>query len=186
MIEDSEIIDLFFARSEQAIMELSGKYGFLCRKIAFGILNNELDVQECMNDTYLAVWNTIPPQKPQSLKGYVCSIARNLSITKYHSNSAAKRNSHYDVALEELADCLSSAVTVEDEFSAMELTRLLDRFLDTLDKDSRIMFLRRYWYSDSISQVAERFHIRNNTAAVRLSRIRDKLRKFLRKEGFLI
>lgn len=186
MLDDSKIIDLFFERSEQAIMELSVKYGSICSKIAHNILNNYLDAEECVNDTYLAAWNTIPPQVPQTLKGYVCSIVRKLSIAKYHSNSALKRNSHYDVALDELEACLASPVTVEDEIAVKELSRLLNKFLDTLDKESRIMFVRRYWYSDSISAVAERFNISNNNAAVRLSRIRDKLRKYLRKEGYLI
>lgn len=169
MLDDSKIIDLFFERSEQA--ELSVKYGSICSKIAHNILNNDLDAEECVNDTYLAAWNTIPPQAPQTLKGYVLSIVRKLSISKYHANSALKRNSHYDIALDELEACLASPVTVEDEIAVKELSRLLDNFLDTLDKESRIMFVRRYWYSDSVSAVAERLNISNNNAALRLSRI---------------
>lgn len=185
MLDDSKIIDLFFERSEQAIMELSAKYGSTCNKISYNILNNYLDAEECVNDAYLAAWNTIPPQIPKTLKGYVFSIVRKLSISKYHANSALKRNSHYDIALDELEACLASSVTVDDEIAVKELSRLLDNFLDTLDKESRIMFVRRYWYSDSVSAVAERFNISNNNAALRLSRIRDKLRKYLRKEGYL-
>lgn len=185
-MDDSKIIELFLERSEQAIMELSAKYGSICITIARNILNNALDAEECVNDTFLAAWNTIPPQIPLTLKGYVCSIVRNLSIAKYHSNSALKRNSHYDIALDEIESCIASPVTVEDEIAVKELSRMLNSFLESLDKESRIMFVRRYWYSDSISQIAKNYRISNNNASVRLSRIREKLKNHLRKEGYLI
>lgn len=183
MLEDSKIIELFFARVEQAIVELSAKYGTVCSRIARNILKNDLDAEECVNDTYLAAWNTIPPQKPDPLRTYIFRIVRNIAIAKYHANTSEKRNSYYDVALEELEDCLTAFATVEQEISAKELSQQIDRFLDTLDKESRVMFVRRYWYSDSISALAERFQTSNNNVSVRLSRIRDKLKKYLRKEG---
>ncbi|MCM1539909.1 MAG: sigma-70 family RNA polymerase sigma factor [Blautia sp.] len=183
-MEDSEIIDLFYARSEQAIAELSRKYGAVCRRVAGNILNSRLDAEECVNDTYLATWNTIPPQRPDPLLTYVCKIVRNLSIMKYHSNTAVKRNSFYDVALDELEECLASSATVEGEITAKELSGLLNRFLETLDRKSRVMFVRRYWYSDSVSEIAERFHMSSNNVSVRLSRIRGRLRKFLKSEGY--
>lgn len=183
-MEDSKIIDLFYARSEQAIMELSQKYGAVCAKIARNILNSELDAEECVNDAYLGAWNTIPPQRPNPLLTYICRIVRNLSIKKYHSNTSAKRNSYYDVALDELEDCLSSCETVEDTLSAKEFAHVLDDFLDTLDAESRVMFVRRYWYSDPISSIADRLRMSNNNVSVRLSRIRSRLKKYLRKEGF--
>lgn len=183
-MEDSRIIDLFFERSEQAIAELSKKYGAVCNRVAGNILRNSLDVEECVNDAYLGAWNTIPPRRPEPLLAYLCRIVRNLSITRYHTNTAAKRNSFYDAALDELEECLASAKTVETEISAKELSDLLDRFLGTLDRENRIMFVRRYWYSDPVSSIAAAFHMSSNSVSARLSRIRTKLKKFLKKEGY--
>jgi RNA polymerase sigma-70 factor (ECF subfamily) len=186
MLEDEEIIALFYDRSEQAIIELASKYGAVCRKVARNILNNEQDAEECVNDAYLGAWNTIPPQRPEPLLTYVCRIVRNLSVTRYHANTASKRNSVYDVALDELEHCLVSPATVETELSAKELTGLLDRFLDTLEPENRVMFVRRYWYSDSVSDIAARLGMRPNHVSVRLSRTREKLSAYLRKEGYAI
>lgn len=185
-MDDSRIIELFYERSEQAIVELSAKYGAVCGKVARNILNNDLDAEECVNDAYLGAWNTIPPQRPHPLLAYVCRIVRNLSVTKYHANTALKRNSAYDTALDELADCLASGTDVEAELSAKELSRLIDSFLDTLGKENRIMFVRRYWYSDSVADIAASFQLSKNSVSVRLSRIREKLKKYLRKEGYEI
>lgn len=182
-MEDQGIIDLLFSRSEQAISELSGKYGRLCGRIADNILHNPLDAEECVNDTYLCVWNSVPPQQPNPLMTYVGSITRNLALKKYHAGTAVKRNSHYDVALEELGECLSVPETVESAFSAMELAELLNRFLGALDQENRVMFLRRYWYADSISAIAARLHMSDNQVSVRLHRTRKKLQVYLRREG---
>lgn len=184
MLEDGKIIELFLARAEQAIVELSAKYGTACRRIARNILKNDLDAEECVNDTYLAAWNTIPPQKPDPLRTYIFRIVRNIAIAKYHANTSEKRNSYYDVVLEELENCLPTSTTVEQEISTKELSRQIDRFLSTLDEENQVMFVRRYWYSDSISDIAKRFKMSNNNVSVRLSRIRDKLKIYLRKEGF--
>ena len=186
MLEDSKIIELFFARVEQAIVELSAKYGTVCGRIARNILKNDLDAEECVNDTYLAAWNTMPPQKPNPLRTYIFRIVRNISIARYHANTSVKRNSYYDVALDELENCLATALTVEQEISAKELSLQIDRFLDTLDKENRVMFVRRYWYSDSITDIAEMFQISNHNVSVRLSRTRDKLKTHLKKEGYEI
>lgn len=185
-MDDSKIIDLFFERSEQAIVALSQKYGAVCNAVAKNILSNTFDAEECVNDAYLATWNTIPPQKPSPLLTYVCRIVRNLSIKKYHANTAAKRNSFYDVALDELEDCLSSVITVESEVEAKELSHHIDEFLDTLDKESRIMFVQRYWYSESVSAIADRFRLSQNNVSVRLARTREKLKQYLKKEGLEI
>ena len=183
-MEDNKIIALFYARSEQAVIELSKKYGAVCRKVAGNILNNRLDVEECVNDAYLGVWNTVPPQSPDPLLAYVCRIVRNLSIMKYHSNTAVRRNSFYDVALDELEECLASKTTVETEITARELSGLLDRFLETLDPENRVMFVRRYWYSDSVTKIAEDFRMSSNNVSARLFRIRRRLKIFLKKEGY--
>lgn len=182
-LEDRKIIELFFERSEQAITELSNKYGFICSKIAFNILNNKQDAEECINDAYLGTWNTIPPQNPNPLLSYVCRIVRNLAIKKYHSNTAEKRNSIYDVALCELENCFPSSASVEEEFNAIETARIIDDFLKTLNQENRIMFVRRYWYSDSIDDLAKLFHTSSHNISVRLSRTREKLKKYLIKEG---
>lgn len=185
-MNDSEIIDLFYMRSERAIMELAAKYGNVCNKVAKNILNNILDAEECVNDAYLGAWNTIPPQNPNPLLTYICRIVRNLSIKKYLANTSVKRNSFYDAALDELGECVSSSESVEEEISAKELTRQIDYFLDTLDAESRILFVRRYWYAYSISELAKQFGLKSNTVSVRLSRIRDKLRDYLKGEGFTV
>lgn len=185
-MDDRKIIDLFHARSEQAIAELAGKYGSVCRRVAGNILNNPHDAEECVNDAYLGAWNTIPPQNPNPLLTYICRIVRNLAIAKYHSNTAQRRNSYYDAALDELEECLASPETVEGVLTAKELSAALDRFLDTLDKENRVIFVRRYWYSDSISEIAERVHMSRNNVSVHLSRTREKLRKYLKKEGYIV
>ena len=182
-MDDSKIIELFFERSEQAIAELSDKYGSVCAKIAKNILNNRQDVEECVNDAYLAVWNTIPPQKPDPLLSYVCRIVRNLALKKYHANTAQKRNSIYDVALDELIDCIPAACCVEDEAAAREIAGMIGRFLETLDRQSRIMFVRRYWHADSIEDLSALFHKSRHYVSVRLSRVRKALKQYLIKEG---
>ncbi len=186
MLEDTKIIELFFARAEQAIAELAAKYGSICRRIAKNILKNDLDAEECVNDTYLAAWNNIPPETPNPLNAYLFRIVRNISIAKYHANTSLKRNSYYDAALEELADCLACPETVEQEIAVNELARQIDCFLDSLDQKSRVMFVRRYWYADSITDIAGLFHMSQNHVSVRLSRIRNKLKDYLKKEGYEI
>ena len=174
---------MFFERSEQAIMELSNQYGPACAKVAMNILNNKQDAEECVNDAYLGVWNTIPPQNPNPLVSYVCRIVRNLAIKRYHANTAAKRNSIYDVALDELENCFPSSASVESEFNAIETARTIDAFLETLDPKNRILFVRRYWYSDSVDDLARLLNTSKHNISVRLSRTREKLKKHLMKEG---
>ena len=185
-MEDNKIIELFFDRNERAINEVSIKYGKLALSVSSNILGNKEDATECVNDAYLGMWNTIPPQNPNPLLAYVSRIVRNIAIAKYHSNTAIKRNSFYDIALDELESCLASSSSVEDELTAKELTIMLNCFLDTLEREKRVMFVRRYWYADSIPEIAERFHISNNYVSVCLSRIRGELKRYLEKEGAII
>ena len=182
-MEDIQIIELFFERSEQAIVELSAKYGAVCRRVADNILNDRLDAEECVNDAYLGVWNTIPPERPDPLVSYVCRIVRNLALKKYHGNTAQKRNSTYDVALDEIAECIPSRSSVEDEVEAGEVARMIDRFLETLERPDRILFVRRYWHADSIEELAALFQRSRHYVSVRLSRIRKALGQYLKKEG---
>lgn len=128
-LDDSKIIDLFYERSEQAIIELSQKYGSVCTKVANNILNDVRDTEECVNDAYLGAWNTIPPQRPNPLLSYVCRIVRNLAIKKYHANTAAKRNSSYDVALDELENCFPASTSVRMNLTQARLQEVLTVFL---------------------------------------------------------
>lgn len=184
-MEDDQIINLFFERSEQALAELSKKYGGICHRVSQNILNNASDAEECVNDAYLGAWNSIPPQRPHPLLTYLCRIVRNLSIKKYHENTAGKRSSKYDVALEELEDCLSAPGSVEDDCTARELSEMIGSFLDTLDHENRVMFVRRYWFSDSLPEIAVMFGISSHNVSVRLFRKREKLRNYLEREGVL-
>lgn len=176
---DEQIIELFFARSEQAIRELDDRYGRVFHKTSFNILNNQLDAEECVNDAYMGTWNTIPPTKPNSLLAYVCQIVRNISLKRYYLKKALKRNSTYDVAMEELDACLASSSTVEDEIETKELARIIESFLDTLSKENRVIFLQRYWFSDSYSDIAQKVGISEKSVSVRLARIRKKMREYL-------
>jgi len=176
---DEKIIELFFARSEQAIRELDDRYGRVFHKTSFNILNNQLDAEECVNDAYMGTWNTIPPTKPNSLLAYVCQIVRNISLKRYYLKKALKRNSTYDVAMEELDACLASSSTVEDEIETKELARIIESFLDTLSKENRVIFLQRYWFSDSYSDIAQKVGISEKSVSVRLARIRKKMREYL-------
>lgn len=124
-------------------------------QIASNILKNDLDVEECVNDTYLVVWNTIPPQRPNPLLTYLCRIVRNLAIAKYHANTAVKRNSFYDVALDELEPYFASIQTIESELIYQELTQKIDYFLDSLSVEKRVLFVCRYWYADGILEITK-------------------------------
>ncbi len=184
-MEDSTIIALFFERSEQAIAELDKKYGSAIKKTAANILSDRSDVEECVNDTYLRAWNSIPPHKPNPLISFVCKIARNLALDKYRTNKAEKRNSEFDLILDEMEACIPSDMCVETEIEEKELSSAISRFLLTLNRDDRFLFVRRYWYADSITELAALTNTSTNRISVRLFRIREKLKKTLLKEGYL-
>ena len=181
-MEDAEIVDLFFQRSEQAIPETAAKYQGLIFQISRNILENPQDAEECVNDTYLGLWNAIPPERPDPLCAYVCAVCRNLSLKRRRDDSARKRDSSFDRSMEELAETLGTSST-EALWAARELGREIDRFLDTLDRESRVLFVRRYWFGDSVEELSRAFHISKNNVSVRLSRIREKLRRHLLEQG---
>lgn len=184
-MEDAKIIDLFFERSEIAIVELEEKYGGVCYKLSYQILNNKLDAEECVNDSYLGVWNAIPPQRPNPLLTFLCKIVRNLSIKRYHANTAIKRNSLYNVVLNEVDRDVVAPDTVEGEVEAKALARLIETFLDSLTVENRVIFMRRYWFSDSYEEISQRVGITEKTVSVRLTRLRKQLKEQLQKEGVL-
>ena len=181
-MEDREIVDLLWARVETAVSALADKYGRLVFQLSRNIVGSDEDASECVNDTWLGVWDSIPPHKPEVLRAFVCRIGRNVSLKRCRSNTAAKRNTAYDVALEELENSLSG-LTLEEIWSARELGRAIDRFLDTLDRQTRVIFVRRYWFADSVKEIAALTGMSENNISVRLSRTRGRLRRYLEKEG---
>ena len=180
MIDDKSIIALFFDRSEKALEELDIKYGKLCHTLSYHILNSRQDAEECVNDAYLGVWNAIPPTKPDPLRTYVCKVVRNISLKLYHKKGAEKRNSEYDIAMQELEDCLPAPDTVEAEMETRELALLIENFLDTLNDENAVIFLRRYWFSDTYTEIAERTGISEKSVSMRLVRIRKQMKQYLR------
>ena len=182
-MDDRQIISLFFERSEQAIKALSEKYGNLLMRLSMNVLGNKEDSEECVDDTLLTVWNQIPPEEPQHLSAYTCRIARNLALTKYHSNTAAKRNSHFDLPIDELAESLAGPGTVEDSVAEKELGRLINLFLAEQKQEDRQLFVRRYWFGDGVKELSSAFSMSENRISVRLSRMRGRLREYLEKEG---
>ena len=185
-MDDNVILDLFFARDEQAIQEVDGKYGSLCRRLSYNILNNAQDAEECVNDSYLGLWDAIPPQRPNPLLTFLCKIVRNRSIARYHANTAAKRNSSYDTALSEIEPCLAAPGDPQSELEVKELARTLERFLDNLSRENRVIFLRRYWFSDSYADIAAQVGLSEKNVSVRLTRIRAQLRTHLIRNEVLI
>ena len=185
-MNDEKIIELFFERSKQAIEELDAKYGKVFHSLSFKILNNRQDSEECVNDSYLGTWNAIPPANPNSLLAFVCKIVRNISLKRYEQNTAAKRNSLYDAAMEELGDCLASATTIEEEIAERELTEIIESFLGSLSKENRVIFLRRYWFSDTYADIAKQVGLTEKNVSVRLTRIRKELREYLFEREVLV
>jgi len=179
LIEDEKIIELFFERSEQAIRELNIKYGKVCNKLSYNIVNDTQDAEECVNDAYLGAWNAIPPAQPNPLLAYICRIVRNISLKTYYRKEAAKRNSRYTIAMEEIEDCIAGPNTVEAEIESRELARIIESFLDTLTPENRVIFMRRYWFSDSYKDIAEFVGLTEKNISVRLTRIRQKIKKYL-------
>ena len=178
-MDDEKIIHLFFERSEQAIRELDIKYGKICHSLSYNIVNNRQDAEECVNDAYLGAWNAIPPAKPSPLLAYIVKIVRNRSLKIYWQKEAAKRNSSCTVAMQEIEDCIADRKTIEDEVGARELARVIERFLDTLTKKERVIFMRRYAYMDTYADIARRMGISEKNVSVRLTLIRQKMKKYL-------
>ena len=181
-MEDVHILDLLWARSETALTALEKRFGMRLYRTAYNILGSHPDAEEAVNDTYLALWDAIPPERPQPLEGYVHRTGRNVALKKLRFQSAQKRNSHYNVSLNELAGALPDN-SLQEALDARALGQAIDRFLDTLSDTNRKLFLRRYWFCDPIKDVASALGMSHNSATVRLSRLRVQLKDFLHKEG---
>ncbi len=190
-MEDGKIIDLYFCRSERALLETENKYGKLCRAISYNILNNIEDCSEIVNDAYMKLWNTIPPERPQNFLAYISKITRNLSINAYYKKRAQKRGGgETDVLLDELEECISSAADVEEKIirdeRKKELEYTLNNFLKCLEEENRNIFIRRYFFADSVKDIAERYGKPEGSIKSMLYRDRQKLKRYLEKEGVVV
>lgn len=179
MTADEQIIELFFARSEDAISALDERYGKTCRSISYNIVGSIEDADECVNDAYLGTWNAIPPARPNPLLTFVAKIVRNISLNRYWHNSAAMRSSSCTVAFEELDACLADVKTLDDDIESADLARIIEEFLNTLSAENRLLFMRRYWFSDSIRDIAAMTGLSEKNVSVRLTRIRARMRDYL-------
>lgn len=184
-MEDGQIIDLFWDRSEEAIRLTKEKYGAACMQLLRNLLRNELDAEECANDAYLVLWNTIPPERPTVLQAYLLKAARNLGLRRVTYNNAQRRDSRQDLPLEELEGVLASPVSVEQTVEGRLLEQQIVRFLRTLPKTDRQLFLRRYWFCDSVEELAALFGWTKSKVKTRLQRLRGRLRDYLTREGLV-
>lgn len=174
-MEDAQIIRLLFDRTEAALTALSERFGSRLYRTALNILGDPQDAQEAVNDTYLALWNAIPPSCPDPLAGFVLQTGRNTALNHLRRSRARKRDTSFDLSLDELAGCIPGGC-LEDALNARLLGRAISRFLDALPGESRVLFLRRYYFGDSVGQIAKALGLRENTVSVRLSRLRQKLK----------
>ncbi len=183
-MEDDKIIELYWDRDETAITATSDKYGAYCLFISRNILGNNEDAQECVNDTYLKAWNTIPPHRPAMLSTFLGKITRNLSFDRYKASRRDKRGgSQTALVLDELGEIIADKRS-DDEFDRKELLESINAFLSSLPPDKRKMFVCRYWYAYSIPEIAKRFGMTENNVSVSLNRTRQKLRNYLKERGF--
>ena len=183
-MEDSQIIALYWQRNADAVKETAEKYGAYCFAIANNILHDFEDSEECVNDTWLNAWNAIPPQRPRIFPSFLAKITRNLSINRYHTRSAEKRGGgEMTIVLEELSECLAGESDTESEYLAKELGRSIRYFVRTLPERDGNLFVRRYFFTESIQQIAQRYDLSENNVMVILSRTRKKLKVHLEREG---
>lgn len=184
-MDDGKIKELFKNRDGDAIKAAEEKYGAYCRAIAENILHDKRDAEECVNDAYLALWNAIPPQEPDSLKLFLARIVRNLAFNRYNESHAEKRGGgEVALVLDELAECLQSGESVESELDRRQLGELIRGFVKELPKKERQIFVRRYFYTEPLTEIAKLCSMTENNVSVTLHRTRRKLKELLKKEGF--
>lgn len=185
-MEDAEIIELYFQRSESAISQTASKYGKYCYQIAYHILSSREDSEESVNDTYFAAWKTMPPRKPNVLSAFLGKLTRYISLDRWKNRSAQKRGGgEVTLSLDELEECIAGGNSPEKEVDRKELLRYLNRFLDSLPEIQRKVFVCRYWYLESIPEIAARFGFSESKVTAMLHRLREKLRAKLQLEGLL-
>lgn len=181
-MEDAEIIELYWNRLDNAIHETDLKYGKYCNSIAFNILSNKEDSEECVNDTYLHTWNNIPPTKPNIFKAFLAKITRNLALNKYESQRAQKRNNTMDLVYDELENCIPKN-SLDEEVEYNELANELNSFLETLSKEKRVIFLERYWYFKTIKEISIKYNQKESKIKMTLLRTRNELKQYLEERG---
>ncbi|MBS7369602.1 MAG: sigma-70 family RNA polymerase sigma factor [Oscillospiraceae bacterium] len=179
---DEDIIELYFRREEAAIARTREEYGRLIQSVAYNILRNAEEAEECENDVYLRAWDSIPPTRPERLCAYLCTISRRTALNRYKYNNAAKRGEA--LSTEELGDTIRSSLSAEDGLSESELSALLNRFLEKQDKTTRIIFMRRFWMSETVSETSAALHVSESMVKSRVSRTLKKLREFLSENGY--
>lgn len=184
-MDDEKILELFFERSQLAIEELDAKYGRLLRKFSFNILGSTADAEECVNDSYLGAWNAIPPARPNPLLAYLCKIVRNISLRRYYNNRKAERNSVFEVTLDEIGEIVSGENTAEKASETKELSMAIGTFLDSLTKENRVIFMRRYAFCDSYKDIGALMNLSEKNVSVRLVRIRKELKNYLERNELL-
>ncbi len=186
-MEDCQIVQLYWDRNEQAIPATSEKYGSYCTSIAKNILGNNQDVEECVSDTYLSAWNAIPPHKPSVLSAFLGKIIRNISFNRYKHNTADKRGGgEMALILDELGECVSGHDDLEQTVDRKEVLYAINQFLGRLSPVKRNIFVRRYWYAESITDIAGRYKMTANHVSVQLNRIRHQLKLYLQERGHVI
>lgn len=184
---DQQIIEAYWQRNESAIQESSEKYGRYCFTIAHHILRNQEDAEECVNDTWMKAWNSMPPGRPGNLKLFLARITRNLSLNKYRSQRTDKRGGgELELILDELGEILSAEEGTEEEYMAKVLGETVNQFLHSLPERQCNIFVRRYFYSESIPEISDRYQLSSHYITVILSRTRRKLKQYLNKEGFIL
>lgn len=186
-MDDEKIVDLYWKRDESAISETKTKYGNFCYAIAYRVLQNNEDAEECENDTYLEAWNSMPPQKPSVLSAFLGTITRRKSIDKRRKKTAEKRGGgEYELSVYELENCIPDERTIDEQLEVEELAKIISTFLRELPKTERNVFLRRYWYFDSIKEICEKYGFGQSKVKMMLSRTRQKLLARLEKEGVIV
>lgn len=181
-MKDNEILELFWMRNQNAIVQISQKYGKMLHSIAYHILQNHWDSEEILNDTYEKVWNAIPPEKPNSLIAYLGRIARNLALNRWYHNHAQKRQQNEVFPFDELSECISSNLTIDSEVETTELTKIIEKWLQSLSKEERVLFIKRYWFCESLNTLAKQNNITANQLAGRMFRLRQSLKQKLAEE----
>lgn len=186
-MNDNEIIELYWARNENAITASEEKYGRYCHSISYNILHNNEDAEECVNDTWVGAWKSIPPQRPNRLSSYLGKITRNLSINRFKQYTAEKRGlGQTEIVLSELEDCIPAETDVEQIVEEMVLVEALNRFLRGQPEQKRNIFIRRYWYLYPIREIAEAYSASESKITSLLFRMRNELKKYLEKEGITL
>jgi len=186
MLEDIQIIDLYWNRDPSAITETEVKYGAYCMKIANNILENGSDAEECVNDTYLRTWETIPPQRPEVFPPFLGKIVRNIALDRYRYHHAQKRFGKMDAMLSELEDCIPEGDTTAEHLEAKIVSAVINRYLAGLSKEKRMIFVRRYWYAQPIREIAKSFCMNEGQVKSILFRLRSGLKAALEKEGVAV